>query len=269
MPNVGWANAVPDSQSAVNFVISGSQLDFTGPGYHDKVSHLIWDAVSDLDLGSWSWLAEELGRSSFHWKCRELVLGSWETWGILYRLVRCPDTEWNRVSQLLYRSWWENYRLSVSRYPGTTSRSKLNISSNAIFGRPVRFSYCCRFRGWRYTRSRGVKSIHNSAFITLQALDRTNQWRIPRLRGPNWRGTLWTVCIQSMRSNRLDDCAAFGDKYGVAMAAYTTICSCLHGYLGAKLILDMPFHFFIYKITLLVQNFKTAIKVNSYLILIS
>ena len=51
--------------------------------------------------------------------------------------------------------------------------------------------------------------------------------------------------------------------------AYTTICSYLHGYLRAKLILDMPFHFFIYKITLLVQNFKTVIKVNLYLILIS
>ena len=41
MPNVGWANAIPDSQSAVNFVLGGSQLDFTGPGYHDKVSGMI------------------------------------------------------------------------------------------------------------------------------------------------------------------------------------------------------------------------------------
>lgn len=43
MPNVGWANAVPDSQGTVKLDIGGSKLDFTGPGYHDKVSDQILD----------------------------------------------------------------------------------------------------------------------------------------------------------------------------------------------------------------------------------
>jgi hypothetical protein len=49
MPNVGWANAVLDSQSAANFVINGSEFSFVGPGYHDKVSHLIQN-ISLLDF---------------------------------------------------------------------------------------------------------------------------------------------------------------------------------------------------------------------------
>lgn len=51
MPDVGWANAVPDSQSAVNFVIGGSELDFTGLGYHDKVSDLIRRSFLVSSLG--------------------------------------------------------------------------------------------------------------------------------------------------------------------------------------------------------------------------
>jgi hypothetical protein len=40
MPGVGWANAIPDSQGTVNLDIGGSRLDFTGYGYHDKVTGL-------------------------------------------------------------------------------------------------------------------------------------------------------------------------------------------------------------------------------------
>jgi hypothetical protein len=43
MPNVGWANAVPDSQSAVDFVMNGSEFNFTGSGYHDKVCNRTQD----------------------------------------------------------------------------------------------------------------------------------------------------------------------------------------------------------------------------------
>ena len=41
MPNIGWANAVPDADSKVDFTIQGGRLAFTGPGYHDKVSEQI------------------------------------------------------------------------------------------------------------------------------------------------------------------------------------------------------------------------------------
>jgi hypothetical protein len=41
MPNVGWANAIPDAESIVEFTIQGSRFAFTGVGYHDKVSDYI------------------------------------------------------------------------------------------------------------------------------------------------------------------------------------------------------------------------------------
>lgn len=37
-PNVGWANAVPAANAVADFRVSGSQLSFSGPGYHDKVN---------------------------------------------------------------------------------------------------------------------------------------------------------------------------------------------------------------------------------------
>jgi hypothetical protein len=38
MPTIGWANAIPDSDSTVDFILGGSEIAFFGPGYHDKVS---------------------------------------------------------------------------------------------------------------------------------------------------------------------------------------------------------------------------------------
>lgn len=37
-PHVGWANAVPDAQANVQLIVNGRPLNFTGIGYHDKVS---------------------------------------------------------------------------------------------------------------------------------------------------------------------------------------------------------------------------------------
>jgi hypothetical protein len=37
-PNIGWANAIPDANAVANFAIGGASLEFTGVGYHDKVS---------------------------------------------------------------------------------------------------------------------------------------------------------------------------------------------------------------------------------------
>ncbi|KAK5752023.1 hypothetical protein LTS12_017873 [Elasticomyces elasticus] len=36
IPNVGWANAIPDALTSVDFTINGSSLQFSGAGYHDK-----------------------------------------------------------------------------------------------------------------------------------------------------------------------------------------------------------------------------------------
>lgn len=37
---VGWANAIPDSVAEVYFNINGTEVQFTGSGYHDsKSSH--------------------------------------------------------------------------------------------------------------------------------------------------------------------------------------------------------------------------------------
>jgi hypothetical protein len=38
MPGVGWASAVPDAKATVEFDVAGEKLQFTGVGYHDKVS---------------------------------------------------------------------------------------------------------------------------------------------------------------------------------------------------------------------------------------
>ena len=37
MPEIGWANAVPDAKAKVHFDIGGQKLQFSGVGYHDKV----------------------------------------------------------------------------------------------------------------------------------------------------------------------------------------------------------------------------------------
>lgn len=38
IPNIGWANAVPDGNAVVDFEIAGEKLKYEGVGYHDKVS---------------------------------------------------------------------------------------------------------------------------------------------------------------------------------------------------------------------------------------
>jgi hypothetical protein len=37
MPNIGWANSIPDGDAAIDVEIFGSPLTFNGIGYHDKV----------------------------------------------------------------------------------------------------------------------------------------------------------------------------------------------------------------------------------------
>lgn len=40
-PGLGWANAVPDADAAVNLNVNGEAIMFTGgSGYHDKVRAL-------------------------------------------------------------------------------------------------------------------------------------------------------------------------------------------------------------------------------------
>ncbi|OBT38732.1 hypothetical protein VE00_11002 [Pseudogymnoascus sp. WSF 3629] len=57
MPNVGWANAVPDSQSAANFVINGSEFSFKN-----------WGIVPfTQSVGSWYWGHGRLGNYSIVW----------------------------------------------------------------------------------------------------------------------------------------------------------------------------------------------------------
>lgn len=36
IPNIYWANAVPDAIAVVDFTINGKALNFKGVGYHDK-----------------------------------------------------------------------------------------------------------------------------------------------------------------------------------------------------------------------------------------
>ncbi|KAJ7207711.1 hypothetical protein B0H12DRAFT_1206012 [Mycena haematopus] len=51
-PNVGWANAIPDAASAVNLIVGGTRLGFSGSGYHDKN----WSNQPFASLvASWYW----------------------------------------------------------------------------------------------------------------------------------------------------------------------------------------------------------------------
>jgi len=64
MPHIGWANAVPDSAAEVHFNINGTDLSFTGPGYHDKN----WSDQPFVEsVGSWYWGHGHLGRYSIIW----------------------------------------------------------------------------------------------------------------------------------------------------------------------------------------------------------
>ncbi|KAK5132436.1 hypothetical protein LTR08_009047 [Meristemomyces frigidus] len=64
MPHIGWANAVPDAVAHVHFHINGTELAFTGPGYHDKN----WgDRQFFESVGSWYWGHGRLGPYSIVW----------------------------------------------------------------------------------------------------------------------------------------------------------------------------------------------------------
>lgn len=64
IPNIYWANAVPDSNGTVNLSIGGEPLRFEGLGYHDKK----W-GVKPLNqtLDTWYWGHARLGPYSFVW----------------------------------------------------------------------------------------------------------------------------------------------------------------------------------------------------------
>lgn len=40
-PFLAWGNAVPDSYADVDLVVNGTELSFTGSGYHDQVCRLL------------------------------------------------------------------------------------------------------------------------------------------------------------------------------------------------------------------------------------
>lgn len=38
LPHIGWANAIPDAVTRVDLTVGGTQVRFTGVGYHDSTS---------------------------------------------------------------------------------------------------------------------------------------------------------------------------------------------------------------------------------------
>ncbi|KAL1962236.1 hypothetical protein VTN77DRAFT_9892 [Rasamsonia byssochlamydoides] len=64
LPGVGWANAVPDANAAIDLEIQGSSLQFQGVGYHDKN----WGATPFIDaVATWYWGHGRLGPYSIVW----------------------------------------------------------------------------------------------------------------------------------------------------------------------------------------------------------
>lgn len=64
LPNVGWANAVPDSNAVVDFTVGGQPLKFNGLGYHDKN----WgDIPFTTATQSWYWGHGRVGPYSVVW----------------------------------------------------------------------------------------------------------------------------------------------------------------------------------------------------------
>ncbi|KAK9423297.1 putative Hydroxyneurosporene synthase protein [Seiridium unicorne] len=58
MPGVGWANAVPDGDAEVYYVVNGTEIKFSGVGYHDKN----WGTSPFLSrVQSWYWIHGRLG----------------------------------------------------------------------------------------------------------------------------------------------------------------------------------------------------------------
>ncbi|KAF7362587.1 hypothetical protein MVEN_00607400 [Mycena venus] len=63
-PHIGWANAIPDANSAVNLHIDGTNLAFKGSGYHDKN----WsDQPFTTHVASWYWGHGRVGPYSIVW----------------------------------------------------------------------------------------------------------------------------------------------------------------------------------------------------------
>jgi hypothetical protein len=64
IPHIGCANAVLNAFAEVDFGILGSQLSFTGIGYHDKN----WaDAQTSSSINGWYWGHGRLGDFSIIW----------------------------------------------------------------------------------------------------------------------------------------------------------------------------------------------------------
>ncbi|KAJ5560458.1 hypothetical protein N7513_002857 [Penicillium frequentans] len=64
VPNIGWANLVPDALASVDMNIQGSTLSFQGRGYHDKN----WSNLSFAEsVQSWYWGHGRLGDYSIVW----------------------------------------------------------------------------------------------------------------------------------------------------------------------------------------------------------
>ncbi|KAF7334719.1 hypothetical protein MVEN_02302600 [Mycena venus] len=63
-PRIGWANAIPDAASTVELTVNGTELAFTGAGYHDKN----WsDQIFTTNITSWYWGHGRLGPYSIVW----------------------------------------------------------------------------------------------------------------------------------------------------------------------------------------------------------
>ncbi|THC94107.1 hypothetical protein EYZ11_006396 [Aspergillus tanneri] len=63
-PHVGWANAIPDANAVGTFRVRGSDIHFTGVGYHDKN----WgDQRFDQHVRTWYWGHGRLGPYSLVW----------------------------------------------------------------------------------------------------------------------------------------------------------------------------------------------------------
>ncbi|KAI0698493.1 hypothetical protein BC835DRAFT_1334444 [Cytidiella melzeri] len=62
--SLGWFNAVPDARAKVNLNVSGTPVEYSGHGYHDKN----WGSVPERDtLRSWYWGRASLGPYSVVW----------------------------------------------------------------------------------------------------------------------------------------------------------------------------------------------------------
>ncbi|EKM52038.1 uncharacterized protein PHACADRAFT_262489 [Phanerochaete carnosa HHB-10118-sp] len=60
----GWANALPDANASVDIVINGTQVNFTGVGYHDQN----WGpSTVDTVVKSWYWGHARLGPLAVVW----------------------------------------------------------------------------------------------------------------------------------------------------------------------------------------------------------